>query len=243
MGRDYYAGVQPGVCDFSQTAPDHIQLVVLSQRACQSLGGTTQTYWLSRYLLQHDVPGVFVECGVFTGTQLGCMACAMQRENKRRPLHGFDSFDGIPCAGPQDDSQPGLGLAFLMDRNLPLEQRLTSSGVSRSTLDQVKAIWAEWHFTDIEIEWHPGWFQHSLPGNTLGPIAFLRLDGDLFESTERCLHHLYDKVSPGGLVFVDDYGPDGCGKAVHEFFERRQFYPTLLADHQGNASAIYWFKA
>lgn len=37
-------------------------------------------------------------------------------------------------------------------------------------------------------------------------ISFLRLDGDLYVSTMDPLLALYDRVSPGGLIYVDDYG-------------------------------------
>ena len=34
----------------------------------------------------------------------------------------------------------------------------------------------------------------------------LRLDGDMYESTMDALTALYDKVSAGGFVIIDDYG-------------------------------------
>ena len=43
-----------------------------------------------------------------------------------------------------------------------------------------------------------------------GPVKkgdpILRLDGDLYVSTMDALKTLYPKVSPGGYVYVDDYG-------------------------------------
>lgn len=51
-----------------------------------------------------------------------------------------------------------------------------------------------------------GWFSDSLPSAPIDKISFLRLDGDLYVSTMDPLLALYDKVSPGGLIYVDDYG-------------------------------------
>jgi hypothetical protein len=69
-------------------------------------------------------------------------------------------------------------------------------------------------------QYHVGWFQDTLrvvPDN-LDAIAVLRIDGDWYESTKICLETLVPRVSPGGIVVIDDYGKwPGCRKAVDEF--------------------------
>jgi Macrocin-O-methyltransferase (TylF) len=67
-----------------------------------------------------------------------------------------------------------------------------------------------------------GWFQDSLPKMVnqynVKEISFLRLDGDLYISTYQPLLHLYPKISPGGVVYVDDYFSfNGCRTAVDVF--------------------------
>jgi len=53
-------------------------------------------------------------------------------------------------------------------------------------------------------------------------VALLRLDGDLFESTRDAIEALYDRVSPGGFILIDDYGCiSQCRQAVTAFRERR----------------------
>jgi O-methyltransferase len=43
-----------------------------------------------------------------------------------------------------------------------------------------------------------------------------------------CLDHLYDRVSPGGVIQIDDYGHwEGARKAVDEFLARRRLTPRL----------------
>ncbi len=37
-------------------------------------------------------------------------------------------------------------------------------------------------------------------------LAVMRLDGDYYESTMDALTGLYDRLSPGGYVIIDDYG-------------------------------------
>jgi hypothetical protein len=66
----------------------------------------------------------------------------------------------------------------------------------------------------------------------------LRLDGDLYESTMDALVALYDRVSPGGFVIVDDYhGWPVCKKAVDEFRAER----GIVAPLRGiDALATFW---
>lgn len=234
----------PGILDQSLAVDDYNWLNSVRGHALQNMGGCVQTYCLSRVVLQRDVPGDFVECGCASGAQLAIMAKAMLKEKKQRIIHAFDSFQGIPHAGPKDDQQAGLNY-FPMDRNLPLRERLVSTKVASVSLADAQSLWNTWKFTGTKILWHEGWFQDTLPGlpqAECNPIAFLRLDGDLHESTECCLEHLYDRVSPEGLLFIDDYGLGGCRIAVTEFMEKRGLTHDLLFDSDGNSGAAYWFK-
>ena len=67
-----------------------------------------------------------------------------------------------------------------------------------------------------------GRFKETLPHTDLGKIAVLHIDGDWYESVKVCLEQLYDRVSSGGIIQIDDYGHwEGARKAVDEFFDNR----------------------
>ena len=68
----------------------------------------------------------------------------------------------------------------------------------------------------------------------------LRLDGDLYESTMDALVPLYDKVSGGGFVIVDDYYSCApCGRAIDEFRATRGIStPLQKIDEQ----SVFWQK-
>jgi hypothetical protein len=54
--------------------------------------------------------------------------------------------------------------------------------------------------------WRGGaWFKDTLPDAPIRQLAVMRLDGDMYESTIQALDALYDQLSPGGFVIVDDY--------------------------------------
>ena len=65
------------------------------------------TFQLTRRVLDEKVPGDLVECGVFAGAQAALMALAMhgRPEILGRRVHLYDSFEGIPMAGPHDTEQ------------------------------------------------------------------------------------------------------------------------------------------
>jgi O-methyltransferase len=189
-------------CDF---------LDMVAQAALSSRATIQASYDVAVH--SNSVPGDFVECGVFAGANAAAMARAivdMDEEFKRqtgsalpdRPrLHLFDSFTGIPQAGPEDKE-------FLEAGHKP--------GLSACSLDQVKANMRNWGIPDELLVWHPGMFADTIPDAKIPGISLLRLDGDLYESTKVAMTFLYPVVSKGGWVICDDYQLSGARKAVHE---------------------------
>jgi O-methyltransferase len=67
-------------------------------------------------------------------------------------------------------------------------------------------------------------FADTLPAHRtrVGQIAFLHLDGDWYHSTREILYNLFDAVSAGAPLQVDDYGYwDGSKRAIAEFQHER----------------------
>jgi hypothetical protein len=66
-----------------------------------------------------------------------------------------------------------------------------------------------------------GKVEDTIPLRAPPKIALLRLDTDWYESTRHELEHLYPRLSPGGIMIIDDYGHwQGARAAVDEFLER-----------------------
>jgi hypothetical protein len=174
------------------------------------------TYDKTRELLATGVQGDLIECGVGAGVHPAAMARACFDHSELRTIHLLDSFEGVPHGGPQDkewNEHWGDGSG-----------RLEPSGVAACGIDDVRKNLVRWLGHDGEDDRarfvaYPGWFQDTLPvmAPTLGPIAFLRLDGDLYESTLVCLQHLYPLVASGGVIVVDDWNLDGCVRAVLDY--------------------------
>ena len=109
------------------------------------------------------------------------------------------------------------------------------------SLDEVKANFAKYGLLDNRVVFLKGWFKDTLRAAPIEQLAVLRLDGDMYESTMDALTALYDKVSRGGFVIVDDYGCiDGCRRAVHDFRDARGIDdPIVDIDGWG----VYWRKS
>ncbi len=174
------------------------------------------SYDIARLAIKRGIPGDFVECGVFGGSQAAAMARAIMngpdgcgyygREQPARRVHLFDTFAGVPEPGPQD-------IEWLAAGHAP--------GQSICTLEACQAHMAEWGIPDELLVYRPGLFADTmrrlLLPEPLTQIAVLRLDGDLYESTKVCLEYLYPLVSPGGWVIVDDFNLSGARKAFLDY--------------------------
>jgi hypothetical protein len=85
-----------------------------------------------------------------------------------------------------------------------------------------------------------GWFKETLPAAPIDRLAVLRLDGDLYESTMDALEALYNKLSPGGFVIVDDYILPKCRAAIADFRRAKAIAdPVLDIDGAG----VFWRKS
>jgi O-methyltransferase len=177
-------------------------------------------------VLEQGIPGDLIECGVWKGG-----ACIFIRgilkayRVRNRKVWVADSFCGVPAPAASDD---GLDLSRSMFPQLAI------------SLEQVKSNFEVFSLLDDQVQFLPGWFSDTLPAAPIDRIAVLRLDGDLFSSTMDALTSLYDKVSPGGFIIVDDYGVlPQCARAVHEFRAARQVTtPLETIDWSG----VFWRK-
>jgi len=194
-----------------------------------SSGATlNSSFELAERAILENISGNFVECGVFAGAQSAAMARAIMKHKSSKKVHLFDSFEGIPMAGPNDDQQPGLTAGNpLADRAKAGKGtgELKTSGVSACSVERVKSFMANWGVDPSILVYHKGWFENVLPKLQISDIAILRLDGDLYSSSKVCLKYLYPKVK--GFVIIDDYPLVGSRKACDEYFKAHNIKPNL----------------
>lgn len=133
--------------------------------------------------------GEFIEVGVYRGGSAWYLYnVAMKR---RRSLHLFDTFTGIPNRGPMDERRAG--------------------DYADTNLDDLKAQFPKAIF-------HVGIFPETLPDD-LTDIAFVHVDCDQYDGHRACIDLLYPRMVPGGIMLFDDYPfLTGAKQAVDESF-------------------------
>jgi 2-polyprenyl-3-methyl-5-hydroxy-6-metoxy-1,4-benzoquinol methylase len=182
---------------------------------------------LAERVMRDDVPGDFIETGVWRGGACIVMRAVLEAYgDKSRRVWVADSFAGLPV--------PKAGLAA--DNGDPHH---TYEELSVSA-DQVRANFAKYDLLDDQVCLLEGWFSETLAAAPIERLALLRLDGDMFESTMDAITALYDKVSPGGYIIVDDYiAVPGCRKAIDEFRVTRGIAAPL---HDIDGMGVFWQK-
>lgn len=205
-------------------------LETIGLAALSNAGDFRSSYALAERCLSENIPGDFVECGVFGGSQVAAMVRAYYDWFGgfglpiTRRFHLFDSFEGVPEPGPQDCDFVAGG---------------HTKGASACSLEAVQANMKQWGVPDELLVYHRGWFEYCGTfrytvggvkiGADFGKIALLRLDLDLYEGTMAALDLFYPLLSPGGFCIIDDYALDGCRQAVNEYMG-------------GGFPPIYWQK-
>ena len=168
------------------------------------------------YIHNCNIEGDIVECGVWRGGSMMLIAKKlMQLKSDNRRLFLFDTYEGMSEPGKEDIAWD----------NITAKEKLNTSNKFEgcnvwcySTLDEVKLNLAKIGYPEENINYIKGKVEDTLPYPTIEKISVLRLDTDWYESTKHELEQLYDKLVPGGVLIIDDYGHwEGAKKAVDEF--------------------------
>ncbi|MEM9144812.1 MAG: TylF/MycF family methyltransferase [Pseudomonadota bacterium] len=178
--------------------------------------------------IRTGVPGDFIETGVWRGG-----ACIYARAileaygAKERTVWVADSFAGLP---PPDAEKYPSDSGDKHHKNAAL-------AISRA---DVEAHFELYGLLDDRVQFLEGWFKDTLPTAPIEQLAVLRLDGDMYESTMDALRALYQKVSPGGFVIVDDFGAvPACAQAVRDYLGKRG---EVVDFSEIDWTGVYWRK-
>lgn len=195
--------------------------------------------------LLRQVPGHVLETGVWRGGA-SIFARGLLREYgvSDRTVYAADSFAGLPPPAA----------AYPVDK---VDLSYTQAGLAVS-LKEVRANFGKYGLLDGQVVFVKGFFEATMPalaarwgsgegggeggaGGSVhdGKLAVLRMDGDMYGSTWVVLQHMYERVSAGGFVIIDDYCLRTCRMAVLDFRERFNITaPIWKADWCG----VYWQK-
>lgn len=200
--------------------------------SAHSMAGTLRlrnTADLVKIILREGIPGDFIETGVWRGGNCILMRGLLAAWGDRtRVVFCADSFRGLPA--PNDEKYPA-------DRGDTLF-KYDELAVSK---ESVMANFNRYGLLDNQVKFLEGWFKETLPKVRGKQFALIRLDGDMYESTQDALENLYDTVPVGGFIVVDDYGAiKACKQAVTDFRNSRNIIdPITSVDWTG----VWWRKS
>ncbi|MED2981358.1 TylF/MycF family methyltransferase [Bacillus thuringiensis] len=178
-------------------------------------------------VVRENIEGDFIETGVWRGGSCIFMNGFLQANNiTNRNVWVADSFEGLPT--PNLEQYPK-----------DYGDYLHTFDYLRVSLEQVQENFKKYDLLNDQVKFLKGWFKDTLPTAPIEKIAIARLDGDMYESTMDGLVNLYDKVSKGGYIIIDDYGLPPCAEAVTDFRKQRNLKaPITKIDVFG----VYWRK-
>jgi hypothetical protein len=186
-----------------------------------------------RYIVEHDVPGAFVECGVWRGGSMQAVARELVRLGvSDRDLHLFDTFEGMPPPTDADVRWDGRSAADLLAAN-----DKSRSIWATASLEDVQEGFAAIDYPAERIHYVQGRVEQTVPEHVPEHIALLRLDTDWYESSRHELDHMYDRLVPGGVLLLDDYGYwEGQRRATDEWLARTKEPLMLFGMGAGRAA-------
>jgi O-methyltransferase len=179
-------------------------------------------------IYREDIPGDFIEAGVWRGGLPVIMKSYAHTQNDlNRKIYIADSFQGLPqdCSDPKDKA---ANLLLTPIQNLSTSRELIENALEYFNLMDDNIIFLE------------GWFKDTLHKIEADQFSLVRLDGDYYESTHDSIVELYPKLSVGGYLIVDDYNlPLGCKRAINEYRKKHHITEEII---KINKQAVYWRK-
>ena len=175
------------------------------------------------------VPGDIVEVGVWAGGLSCFMALAQKESTVQRRSWLFDTFEGMPAPTERDGRRTNKLWALVANGSTDVPGGVRDGKWAYTPLDEVQRNMARANVTH-DIRYVKGRAEDVLrsPSITLPEsISVLRLDTDWYMSTKVELDVLWPRLSPGGWLYVDDYGAfRGSRRAVDEWLRQ---VPSMAA--------------
>lgn len=157
-----------------------------------------------------DLPGDVIELGVFKGEsflRLASFRNMLENEYSRKII-GFDVFDEFPNVHNKGDQIFREEWIQETDNEFATKQDIQDS-LNWKGIRNTELVKGDVTLTIPEyLEQYP-----------YLRIALLHIDTDVYEPVKMGLNYLYERVVPGGIILLDDYGIAGETDAVDEFIK------------------------
>jgi O-methyltransferase len=164
---------------------------------------------LADYLVGAQIPGDYLEFGVYMGTTFSYAFKTMARLFPEMRFVALDSFEGLPAikgVDAKNNYTSGFTAGQFACDVGQFETNLISAGVDTTRVSIIK-----------------GWFEDTLKPNNLEAaaiehVAAAWIDCDLYESTVPVLDYLTTRLSVGSVLLFDDWR---CYRNLADFGQQR----------------------
>lgn len=229
FGYEITKTMPPAPIELSDEDVQLVEYVIKCELSMVSPQGLFSTLSASKYVAENNIPGDFVECGVWRGGNAIIAAEIFKRYKVDKKVYLFDTFQGMTEPTVDDvsvqENKPAM-IQYLKS------QRETHNEWCFASLPEVRGNFQARGLLSGDITFIEGPVEQTLKitENLPERISLLRLDTDWYESTRLELEVLYPLLVPGGFLVIDDYGFwSGSRKATDEFFagstSRPYFHP------------------
>jgi len=177
--------------------------------------------------IRNNIHGDLIETGVWRGGATIFMRLILKKYRiKNKIVFAADSFEGLP--------KPNVN-KFPEDAGSDLHKY----DELKIILEEVKRNLQSYVVLDEQVNFIKGFFEDTMKNIPTKSLSLLRLDGDMYGSTWSVLENLYEKLSSGGYLIVDDYRLNGCQKAIHNFRKLKNIQEPIITI---DGSGVYWKK-
>lgn len=174
-------------------------------------------YKATQYIVEHNIPGDIVECGVWKGGS--SMLCALTLKtmgDTQKNIYMYDTYSGMSAPTEKDINFMGVAA-----KNKWRESQLDDYNEwDFAPLDEVKRNMSSTGYPQENIQFIKGKVEDTIPATIPENISLLRLDTDWYESTYHELCYLFPRLSQYGVIIIDDYGHwRGAQEAVDKYVQ------------------------
>lgn len=190
------------------------------------------------YIVKNNIPGDFVECGVWKGGSSMLIAKTLLKFGvSDRQIWMYDTYEGMSEPGEEDKDILGINAKELLNN---ASKEVSESVWCYSGLEEVRTNLTTTKYPINHINFIKGKVEDTIPDTIPKKnISLLRLDTDWYESTKHELTSLFPLLVKSGVLIIDDYGHwVGAKKAVDEYMEENKISIFLNKVDYSARSAI-----
>ena len=190
-------------------------------------------------VVDKKIDGDFVECGTWRGGLAALLLYFIISKNLKKHLYIYDTFEGMTLPNELDISVNGekaLNTFHAKSKDNKTSDWCNAGlDIVENTLNSVDSNYKKYtSFIKGKVE-----DTLTVTENLPKKISLIRLDTDWYESTKLELEIFYNKISPNGILILDDYNFwAGQKQATDEFLNSLSTPPTQIVNGENYSLVI-----